>query len=121
VWLAGEVNMDRKKRRKLKASGWRVGSAQDFVELSDEEAAYLEMRIALARVLVKRRKSLGVTQAEVARTLGSSQSRVAKMEAGDPSVSLDLMIRSLLALGATRAQVGRAIGSGVAAGDRLSA
>ena len=33
--------------------------------------------------------------------LRSSQSRVAKMEAGDSSVSLDLLIRSLITLGAS--------------------
>lgn len=103
--------MNRKKQRKLETAGFRIGSAKDFAGLSDEEAAYVEMRLALALLLVKRRQSLRATQAEVAETLGSSQSRVAKMEAGDPSVSLDLMIRSLLALGAMRAQVGRAIES----------
>jgi DNA-binding XRE family transcriptional regulator len=113
--------MDRRKRRKLEEKGWRTGSAQDFLGLSDEEAAYVEMRLSLARLLVKRRKALGQTQAEVAESLGSSQSRVAKMEAGDPSVSIDLMIRSLLTLGATRTQVGRAIGSGATVSDRKSA
>jgi len=110
--------MDRKKRRKLQDAGWRVGSAQDFLGLSDEEAAYIEMRLSLARLLRKRRVALGRTQVEVAERLGSSQSRVAKMEAGDASVSIDLMIRSLLALGATRGQVGRAIGAGSHAGRR---
>src|SRR5581483_4278956 len=50
----------------------------------------------------RRRAELGLSQAVVAKRLGSSQSRVAKMEAGDPSVSLDLLLRALLALGATR-------------------
>ena len=37
-----------------------------------------------------------------AHLVGSSQSRVAKMEAADASVSVDLLIRSLLKLGAAR-------------------
>jgi len=89
------------KRRKLEAKGWRVGSAEEFLGLTPEEAAYVELRLALARSLRKRRKQHGLTQVEVAKRLQSSQSRVAKLEAGDPSVSLDLLIRSLLALGAT--------------------
>ena len=101
--------MDRKKKRKLDAARWSVGSTQDFLGLSEEEAAYLEMRLSLARLLSKRRESLGYTQVRVASLLGSSQSRVAKMEAGDPSVSIDLMIRSLLKLGASRRDVGKAI------------
>jgi hypothetical protein len=101
--------MDPKKKRKLGARGWSVGSAQEFLGLSDGEAAYIEMRLSLARLFGKRRASLGHTQERVASLLGSSQSRVAKMEAGDPSVSIDLMIRSLLKLGASRREVGKAI------------
>jgi hypothetical protein len=42
----------------------------------------------------------------------SSQSRIAKMEAGDPSVSIDLIMKSLLALGASPKDVAKAISSG---------
>jgi hypothetical protein len=38
-----------------------------------------------------------------------TQSRVAKMEAADPSVSIDLLVKALLELGATRAQVAKAL------------
>jgi DNA-binding XRE family transcriptional regulator len=103
--------MKESKRRRLEAQGWKFGSAKDFLGLTDEEAEYIEVHLALAALLAKRRKSLGYTQTEVADLIGSSQSRVAKMEAGDPSVSVDLLIRTLLALGANRRQVGRAIGS----------
>jgi DNA-binding XRE family transcriptional regulator len=97
------------KRRRLESKGWKFGSAQDFLNLTDEEAQYIELHLSLAALLAKRRKALGYTQTEVADLLGSSQSRVAKMEAGDPSVSVDLLIRTLLALGANRSQLGRAI------------
>ena len=89
---------------------WPVGSAEDFLELADEEAEFVELRSSLASLLLKRRRTLGYTQSGVATLVGSSQSRVAKMEAGDPSVSIDLLIRSLLALGVGRRQIGRAIG-----------
>lgn len=103
--------MEADKRRRLEAQGWRFGSAKDFLGLTDEDAEYIELHLSLAALLTKRRKSLGYTQTQVADLIGSSQSRVAKMEAGDPSVSVDLLIRTLLALGANRKQVGRAIGA----------
>lgn len=89
------------KRQKLERAGWRVGTAQEFLGLSPQEAAYVEVKVRLAKELLKRRKSLGMTQVSVAKRLRSSQSRVAKMEAADPTVSIDLLVRSLLALGGT--------------------
>jgi hypothetical protein len=87
------------KRRRLEAKGWKFGSAKDFLGLSTEEEAYVELKILLARSLREQRLQRHLTQVELARAMRSSQSRVAKMEAGDPSVSLDLLIRSLLRLG----------------------
>jgi DNA-binding XRE family transcriptional regulator len=101
------------KRRRLEAEGWKFGSARDFLGLTDEDVEYIELHLSLAALLTKRRKSLGYTQTELADLIGSSQSRVAKMEAGDPSVSIDLLIRALLALGVNRKQVGRAIAATV--------
>jgi hypothetical protein len=43
----------------------------------------------------------------VAKAIKSSQSRVAKMEAGERSVSLDLLVRTLLALGTSNSDVVR--------------
>lgn len=103
--------MHRTKRRQLERDGWRVGSAVDFLELSPEEAVFVEMKLALSTRLRARRLRLKLTQGGLAERLGSSQSRVAKMEAGDPSVSLDLLVRALLATGATRAEVARALGA----------
>lgn len=94
--------MDASKRRRLERRGWTVGTVQTFLGLPDEEAAYIELKLSLTRRLRERRQSLKMTQADLARRLRSSQSRVAKMEAGDPSVSLDLLVRSLLALGSGR-------------------
>ena len=103
--------MKKATQRRLEAAGWRVGTVADFLGLSPEEAQFLEMKLALARALRERRLSHGWSQVEVAQRLKSSQSRVAKMEAGDASVSLDLLVRSLLGLGTEPEEVGRALGS----------
>ena len=93
--------MNTAKRKKLEKAGWKVGTAEEFLNLSPEEAAYVEVKLNLAKVLSNRRKSLRMTQVALAKKIKSSQSRVAKMEAGDPSVSIDLLVRSLIALGET--------------------
>ncbi len=101
--------MKKDKKERLERAGWRVGSTRDFLELSEAEHAVIEVRVMLAQTLKKHRLQRHMSQAALAKELGSSQSRVAKMEAGDPSVSLDLLFRSLFALGSTTAQVGKAI------------
>jgi DNA-binding XRE family transcriptional regulator len=98
------------KKRKLESAGWRVGHARDFLELTAGEAEFVEIKLALARRLREMREERNWTQAEFARRVGSSQSRVAKMEAADPTVSVDLLVRSLLAAGANRREVGRIVG-----------
>ncbi len=87
------------KKQRLEAKGWRIGSTAEFLDLSAEESAYVELKIALSRILQHRRRSKNLTQLQLAKRLGSSQSRIAKMESGDPSVSIDLLVRSLLVLG----------------------
>jgi DNA-binding XRE family transcriptional regulator len=106
--------MDAKKRKHLEAAGWQVGSAAEFLKLTPEEAALVEMRVALSRSLKERRLAAGLTQIGLAKQLGSSQSRVAKLEAADPSVSLELLIRALLAAGASRKDVAQALARRVA-------
>ena len=93
--------MKTSKKKRLEARGWKVGDSREFVGLSPEEAAYVELKLALSRNLQTTRKEKNLTQEQLARLLKSSQSRIAKMEAGDPTVSLDLLVRSLLALGAS--------------------
>jgi ribosome-binding protein aMBF1 (putative translation factor) len=104
--------MDPRKRKRLEAAGWKVGSTKEFLKLSKEEETLVELRLALGSTLREHRARKRISQSELADQLGSSQSRVAKMEAGDPSVSLDLQIRALVALGATRKEVARAMASG---------
>lgn len=103
--------MNAAKRKKLAAAGWKTGSAEEFLDLTPEESAYIEMRLKLADGLKRRRKQKRLTQVQAAKVLGSSQSRVAKMEAGDPSVSLDLLVKSHFALGSSLTDVGEIIGS----------
>lgn len=97
------------KRKRLEAKGWKVGGTKEFLDLSAEEAAYIDLKLKLADGLRARRRRRRLTQVELARRVRSSQSRVAKMEAGDPSVTLDLLIRSLLALGASNRELARII------------
>ena len=101
--------MRESKKRRLAAGGWRIGSAAEFLELSAEEAAYVELKLKLAANLRERRERRRLTQGELARIVRSSQSRIAKMEAGDPSVSIDLLIKTLLALGASNPDIARII------------
>ncbi len=103
------MTMTKAKKKKLEAKGWKVGSAEDFLGLSTEEAMYVEVKLAFSDLLRKLREAQKLTQIAAAKRLHSSQSRVAKMEAGDPSVSLDLLVRSLLALGASNIDLARAI------------
>ena len=87
------------KQRRLAEKGWRIGTAEEFLKLSPEETAYIEIKLKLAERLRKQRLKRRMSQSQLARLVKSSQSRVAKMEAADPTVSLDLLVRSLLAAG----------------------
>ena len=101
--------MKAKKKQQLEAHGWHVGSVDEFLGLSAAEAAYLEFKFVLSAQLKQRRQQQKLTQVELANRLQSDQSRVAKIAAGDPSGSLDLLIRSLLVLGLTPTDLARII------------
>lgn len=103
--------MNNAKLKKLRAAGWKVGNARDFLKLSDEEAMLVELKLSLTHALKEARQKRRLSQTDLARRIGSSQSRVAKIEAGDPSVSLDLIVRALFAAGATRQELQRAFSS----------
>jgi len=97
------------KLKKLRAAGWKVGNAKEFLELSDEEAKLVELKLSLVDAVKQARQKRGLSQVDLAQRIGSSQSRVAKIEAGDPSVSFDLIIRALFAAGTSRRELERAI------------
>lgn len=101
--------MREEKRRQLEAAGWKVGDTKEFLALSDQEAEYIELKLKLAQSLRAKRRQRRLGQTELAKLVQSSQSRVAKMEAADGSVSIDLLIRSLLTLGTSNPELGRII------------
>jgi ribosome-binding protein aMBF1 (putative translation factor) len=103
--------MKAEKAKKLAKAGWKIGDAKDFLELDPSDAEFVEIKLGLAQRLRELREQHKWTQADLAGRLGSSQSRGAKMEAADSTVSVDLLVRSLLAAGADRKDVGRAVGS----------
>jgi len=95
------MNMKAEKRRRLDAAGWKQTTVQEFLNLSEADVRYIEMKLALSRLLRLVRERRRLTQTKAAALLKTSQSRLARMEAGDPSVSLDLLVRGLFALGAS--------------------
>lgn len=98
-------------KKKLEAAGWRVGSAKEFLDLTDAEEQLVEMKLAFAKILRVIRERHHLTQAQLAKRVQSSQSRVAKMEAGDVSISLDLMVKTLFAAGAKKKELAKAVTS----------
>jgi DNA-binding XRE family transcriptional regulator len=103
--------MNKEKKKKLLKKGWKFGTAKEFLGLTDEETSYIELKLKLSTNLKKVRTERKLTQVQLAKIIKSSQSRVAKLESGDPSVSLDLIIRSLLALGTSNKDIARIISS----------
>lgn len=97
------------KKKKLESRGWKIGSASKFLGLTKEESEYVQTKLALARILKSKRLNKKYSQNDLAKHIKSSQSRVAKMEKGDPTVSMDLLIHSLFSLGATRKELAKAI------------
>ena len=102
--------MDQATREQLAKKGWQVGTVSDFLDLSPEEATLIEIKLALSRALKERRQQ-NMTQAELAEKMHSSQPRIAKAENGDASVSIELLLRAILATGASPQEIGRVIGA----------
>jgi len=101
--------MKQSKQQKLERNGWRIGTACDFLGLTAEESTYIEMKLALSEALRNERENHNLSQTQLANLIASSQSRVAKMESADSSVSIDLLIKSLLALGVARKKLAQTI------------
>jgi ribosome-binding protein aMBF1 (putative translation factor) len=125
AWLHGEIrtplqydpyrsrSMSTAKLKRLQSAGWKSGSSKDFLRLSNEDAMLVELKVSLTVAVRQSRQKRGLSQIDLARRIGSSQSHVAKMEAGDPSVSLDLIVRAFFASGGTRQELQRAFGAKV--------
>src|SRR5262245_28766008 len=101
--------MNSAKKARLKRAGWKVGTADEFLRLSREEAQLVEMKLALGEFLRRHRSRSHLTQAALANRLGSSQSRIAKLEAGVRGVTLDLLFRALFATGIDARGIARAM------------
>ena len=101
--------MDARKKTKLEAAGWKVSSVSEFLGLTEQERNYIELKLDLGNLLKTSRTNAVLTQQQLAERMESSQSRVAKMESGDPTVSLDLQVRALFQSGVTHAQIGACI------------
>lgn len=91
--------MKKAARKRLEQAGWVLGNASDLLGLSPEEQALVEIRLALGDEVRASRKRANLTQLDLANIIGSSQSRVAKIETGDGTVSIDLQMKALLAAG----------------------
>jgi ribosome-binding protein aMBF1 (putative translation factor) len=100
--------MDARKMKALEEAGWRFGTVQDLLQLSDEEAMVIEIKVALAIAVQRLREKTKTSQAELAKMISSSQSRIAKLEHGDASI--DLYVRALAAMGATKQEIARELG-----------
>ena len=101
--------MKASKQKKLEKAGWKVSSANEFLNLSPEESDYIELKFALCNLVRHIRKEKHLSQTAFAKKIESSQSRVAKIEAGDSSVSIDLVMKSLFALGVSKKEVAQVI------------
>ena len=101
--------MNAEKRKRLEAAGWKCGTVQEFLNLNDADMEYIETRLALTKAVKAQRHRKHLTQVELAKRMKTSQSRVAKIEAGDPTVSVDLILRALFSAGATRKELAKAV------------
>ena len=99
--------MKQSKKKKLQKAGFRVGSVKDFLQLSDEEMALIDLKIRLIEMLKIARKSRKLTQHGLAKLISSSQSRIAKIESASSDVTLDLICKTLFSLGVSRQAIGR--------------
>jgi DNA-binding XRE family transcriptional regulator len=104
--------IDAEKRARLESAGFKIGTSEEFLGLTPDESALVEVRLALSTALKQQRTRQHLSQASLAKRLRSSQSRIAKMEAGDPSVSIDLLMRALLVTGVSREELGHVIATG---------
>src|SRR5580704_7198302 len=93
--------MDASKRKALKAAGWKIGDAADFLEMSAEERQLLDARVEIALAIRRQREARKLSQKELGSRLKTSQPRIAKIERAASDVSLDQLVRAFTAAGGT--------------------
>ncbi len=91
--------MDKEIQKRLEVAGFRVGDAGDFLGLTDAERCLVELRLDVGRAVRNAREKAGVTQQQLATKMQTSQSRIAKIEAAAPGVSLDLSLKAFFTAG----------------------
>ena len=101
--------MNTNKLKRLEAAGWKQTNIKEVLSLTDADVEYIETKLALTKNLRTLRHKKGVTQTELARQMHTSQARVARIEAGDPTVTIDQMLRAYFSLGATRRELAKAV------------
>lgn len=109
-----------KKQLALESAGFRIGDAEDFLELDKEERKLVELRVALSKTVRRLRERSGLTQQQLATKLRSSQSRIAKLEAASSDVSLDMLFRGLFTMGGEIDDIGLKSKRGAAKEARAS-
>ena len=98
--------MDAGKRRRLEAAGWTFGDYGDFLGMTDGEREVVEMHLAAARELERlRTENPDVSQAEMARRMGTRQPNVSRMLRNPSGATLDTLFRALAAFGLDRRKI----------------
>lgn len=97
-----------KKSKTVEELGWKDGTVAEFLGLTPEESALIEIKLALSKHL-RQRRAQSMTQTQLAERIKSSQSRIAKAETGHSSVSMELLMRAILATGATPHEIGEVL------------
>lgn len=93
--------MDVRKQKKLEAAGWKFGNAEDFLGMTPEEAAYLKVKLTLARAVEAQRQKCGLSQTDLAAKMNTRQPNIARLEQAPEKVTIDALFKTLLALGLT--------------------
>ena len=97
--------MTKEKIKKLESMGFKVTTTRDWLQLSVEDEKVVEMRVALAAELEKMRKEAGLTQAQLAKKLGTRQSGVARMINNPDTVTIDNLIKAMVSMGASDSRI----------------
>lgn len=93
--------MDAERKKKLEAAGWKFGDYADFLGMTPEEKAIVEIRLAATREMERLRAENPISQEELARRMGTKQPNVSKLFKNPGNATLDTLFRALLALGST--------------------
>ena len=93
--------MDAERKKKREAADWKFGDYADFLDMTPEEKAVVEIRLAATREMERLRAENPISQEELARRMGTKQPNVSKLFKNPGKATLDTLFRALLALGST--------------------